>query len=139
MEESLFKSSIVESRSKFMHVKLQEIMQDMIDWLKEKGIKPVITETVTTLKEDARLGRTSKTHREGRAFDLRTRDWPRELIKEFENHFNSKFGKHGALGATTMQPNLLVWHDAGYGEHFHVQLARQYAVRIPKDMDSKIA
>lgn len=134
---SHFKSSLIESRSNFMHTELHKIMMDALHWLESKGIHGVITETVTTLKEDAQIGRKSVTHREGRAFDLRTRDWPRELIKEFETHFNAKFGRMGAVGQLTLQPTLLVWHDVGHGEHFHIQLSKTYAMKIPKDMDTQ--
>lgn len=137
---SHYKSSIIERRAKFMHPFMQQILNEMLEWLKAEGVHGVVTETITTLKEDAALGRKSVTHREGRAFDLRTRDWDRKLLKRFLDHFNKKYGKYGSLGTTTMQPTLLVHHDAGHGEHIHVQLMKQYAVKVPKDLDvAKIA
>lgn len=135
MSQSHFKSQLINDRLKFMNPQLTEIMNEMIQWLTAKGVFPVITETVTTLKEDAALGRKSSTHREGRAFDLRTRDWPAPLKKEFEDYFNKKYGSLGALGATTLQPTFLVFHDIGWGEHFHVQLNKTYAMKVPKDID----
>ena len=132
-----FKSQVIADRCIYMHPLAQQIMKEMITWIEAKGENAVITETVTTLKEDAKVSRKHSTHREGRAFDVRTRDWPRELVKEFETHFEKLYGSMGAVGSVTLIPNFLLFHDIGHGEHFHVQLAKRYAVEVPKDMDAK--
>ena len=130
-----FKNSTIELRAKYLHPFVFQVMEEMIEWCLEKGVNPVVTETVTTLIEDAKLGRLSKSHQQGRAFDLRSRDWPRPLLKEFEDHFNSKYGKLGAIGGTTLQPDLIVWHDAGFGEHFHIQFNKSYLMTLPKVLE----
>jgi hypothetical protein len=135
LKSEYFKDQTAMDRAKFMHPQLHKIMEEMIDWLLEKGIHPVVTETVTTLIEDTQRKRVSSTHREGRAFDLRTRDWPAEIVKEFETHFENKYGTLGAVGSTTLTAHLLVYHDTGLGMHFHVQLSRAYTVaniKLPK-------
>lgn len=130
-----FKDSTVELRAKYLHPFVFQVMEEMVLWCLGKNLSPVITETVTTLIEDAKLKRFSKSHQQGRAFDLRTRDWPRELLKEFQDYFNSKYGKLGALSGTTLQPNLILWHDSGHGEHFHVQFNKNYLMTLPKVLE----
>lgn len=128
------KTELVHHRSKYLHPKMAEILLEMITWLKGEGVAGVVTESVTTLVEDARLGRKSITHREGRAGDIRTLGWSKELIAKFQNHFNLKYGKLGALSPTTMEPSLIVYHDSGHGAHMHVQLNKSYAVKMPKEL-----
>lgn len=134
---SNFKSETAAERFEYLHPFLQEMLFEMIQWLSDRNIHGVITETVTTPEEDAALGRKSVSHQEGRASDLRTRDWPRNTVKEFLDHFNEKYLKHGATRASNGQLALLVFHDSGHGEHIHIQLARSYALKMPKSLSSQ--
>ncbi len=126
---SFFKNELVEERSKLMHPEVIKIMYEMITWVFHvHEINPVITETVTTREEDKFLGRKSSTHNEGRAFDMRTRDWTKAQITQFREYFNKLYGHLGAL-TTKNEPILIVHHDAGHGPHFHVQFNRDFTVQ----------
>lgn len=130
-----FKTDKVRIRFQYLHPKMQEIAEEMVEWLLGKGIDPEITETVTTLKEDAAIGRVSDSHRKGRAIDIRTRNWPRPLVKIFETHFEKKYGSLGAIGATTGVPNFLLFHDIGHGEHYHAQLNKKFTMVMPNELE----
>lgn len=135
VDEIYFKSKKVADRSKFMHEFAYTLMEIMVDWAVDKGVNPVITETVTTEKEDRALSRVSVTHRQGRAFDIRSSGWGKGLIKDFIDTFNKLYGQYGAISSVDNKPRLIIHHDSGSGMHFHVQLARSYAVKIPNDLD----
>lgn len=131
-----FKSDRAYNRVLFLHPIALLILWDMMIYCTDNNLEFMVTETVTTLKEDSDLGRLSSTHRSGRAFDLRNRSWSLWEIKKFENHFREKYNeKYGAL---TKQGNrrLIVSIPHGSGPHFHVQIAKEYAKDINyKDLD----
>ena len=133
-----FKSSKVEIRSKYLNPLAYTLMEIMVDWLELKGVSPIITDTVSTIKEDYALGRKSQTHREGRAFDIRTQGWGKGLIREFAATFTKLHGNMGAISKITGKPVLLLHHNSGSGDHFHVQLNREYIVKMPVDLDQLV-
>ena len=121
-----FKTKKIEDGVEDMHRMIRIIMWEAIEFLKDRGYKPTITATFSTEREDQLLGRKSKTHREGRAFDLRTWDLPDDIIQVLMNHFNTKYGYMGAISYTTKLPRLIVHHDAGTGAHLHFQVSPNY-------------
>ncbi len=88
----------------------------------------MVTETVTTKAEDKALKRVSDSHQEGRAFDVSTRGWNDWGIQEFMSSFESKYKALGAIGHKDGKPVLIVRHDTGRGDHFHIQINKKYAV-----------
>lgn len=105
-----------------MHTKAQEVCKYAIEQAIALGVKdPVITETKTTLELDKALGRVSKSHSEGRAFDMRTWNMKPEQIKTLAGVLNAKYGAIGAINKLG-QRQLVVYHDIGLGPHLHVQL-----------------
>ena len=121
-----FKTKKIEDGVEDMHRMIRIIMWEAIEFLKDRGYKPTITATFSTEREDQLLGRKSKTHRQGRAFDLRTWDIPDCDVRCCINHFNTLYGYMGAISYTTNLPRLIVWHDAGTGAHLHVQISPNY-------------
>ena len=132
-----FKSDKVCTRAQYLHPEVKSLMVEMIKWAAFRQITPLITETVTTLKEDAALKRVSSSHREGRAFDMRNQDWKPEQIKEFVTHFEKLYGSKGAIGGTTLKPNLIEEKEHGSGPHFHVQFNKNYAMALPAELEGK--
>jgi hypothetical protein len=110
-----------------LHPLLVDVMADMYTWAVDNELPFVITETVTTAQEDAKLGRTSASHRECRAFDLSSRDWKHDQIVEFVKHFNFKYSDIAAISKFAPVATLVVYHDSGHGPHFHVQIHAKYA------------
>lgn len=132
-----FKTKKVEVRFQYLHPLAKSIIQEMLEWLKLEGVDGVITETVTTPWEDGLLQRKSKTHQQGRAWDLRTRNWSKELIEKFQEKFGKKYGIFGAISPITKRPIFLLHHDSGHGDHFHCQLSGQYALALPSELEPK--
>ena len=125
--KSAFKTELIKNRSLFLHPITLMILCDMVLWASSRGIPVSITETFTSKEEDQALNRVSSSHAEGRAFDLSTRGWTEDQIKVFINDFDKKYGTYGAIGQSGL-PALIVRHDTGRGDHFHVQVSRKYSV-----------
>lgn len=121
---TFFKSKTDCLRQEYLCTDLFLIMCDMLLWCKENNIPPLVTGALSTAQEDKKLKRVSTSHREGRAFDLRSRDFSETQRKDFIKHFTDKYGKLGALSASTKKPTLIVYHDSGQGLHFHVQVRK---------------
>ena len=119
------KEKELQSEIQQVHPRLQCLIEEMAFYVNGKGYRFVITDLLSDALEDARLNRVSTSHREGRAVDIRTRDFSREFVREFENYFEAKYGKFGAISKKTGKRNLIVFHDNGHGEHFHVQISRE--------------
>lgn len=81
-----------------------------------------VTSTVSDLKEDQRLGRTSSSHREGRAFDISIRGWTTDDIDNFKLDLEKKFGEYGAVSARDGVKRLVVVHT-GTAPHIHIQIS----------------
>jgi len=127
-----FKTSEIKDRSLFIHPLAMMIMAEMIHWAHVRGIPVSITETLTTEEEDSKLKRVSTSHREGRAFDISTRGWTEDQIKLFMEDFSKKYASLAAIGSSG-NPALIVRHDTGRGDHFHVQINRKWALIKPME------
>lgn len=64
----------------------------------------------------------SRTHSEGRAFDVSTRGWTAKQIDDCIVYMNDKVGHLGAYSASDGKQRVIVRHDAGMGDHFHCQI-----------------
>lgn len=84
----------------------------------------VVTSTVSDIREDERLGRTSASHREGRAFDISIYGWTTDDIDNFKFEMERKFGDLGAWTHRGEQ-RLVVVHN-GTAPHIHVQISREF-------------
>jgi hypothetical protein len=113
-----------------LHPKMQEVAKFAVDQAILLGVEnPVITETVTTKEIDKALGRVSVSHQQGRAIDLRTWNMNEaQLIKLF-NLLSVHYSSIGAWTKTGIR-QLIVHHDSGHGDHFHIQLDRSFALEI---------
>ena len=122
-----FKTPEVENRFKDMADLAQRIALDMDLWTKEKyNIEITLTATTSTTAEDKELSRVSSTHRDRRAFDVRTGDLPDEVVAELCAVFRKKYGRFGAVSSAI--PSLIIYKPHGTGPHLHVQLSRKYSL-----------
>ena len=108
-----------------MHPLLQMILTDGAWWAYQRNLDFVLTDTISTVKEDKKLGRTSKSHSDKRAADLRSWNWPERDKLEFKEYLTGKYGINGALSHSG-KIRLVVHHDSGHGEHFHIQLHSKF-------------
>jgi len=124
---SSFKTKTISDRALFLHPLALMILCDAVHWARVRNLPANIAETVTTPSEDKALNRVSDSHAQGRAFDLSTRGWDEESIAKFIEEFNRRYGSLAAIGSSG-NPALIVRHDTGRGDHFHIQINRKYAV-----------
>ena len=75
----------------------------------------------SSLTEDA-PNRKSKTHADGRAFDLSVRGWNEAIIDEYIIYMEEKCGFFGAISSSDGEQRIVVYHDAGTGSHLHTQV-----------------
>ena len=104
---------------------LKSLLIDMSKWVSSKGYKFVITDLLSEAIEDKKLKRVSSSHREGRAADIRVRDWPKDFRKLFEEYFEKRYSNIAAISAKTGEANLILIHDNGVGGlHTHIQIRK---------------
>lgn len=125
--EHAFKTKLIADRAKYLHPITLDILTDAVQWATGHGLPASITETVTTAAEDQKLKRVSRSHAQGRAFDLSTRGWDKDSIALFIKEFSAKYSDVAATGGSG-KPALIVHHDAGHGDHFHVQISAKYSI-----------
>lgn len=106
-----------------VRARLQIILEDMAKFTVLHGYVFMITDLLSEASEDIKLNRVSKSHLEGRAADLRVRDWPEWFRIKFETHFESKYKHHAAISKISGKSNLIEIHNNGNGEHCHIQIA----------------
>lgn len=132
-----YKTRLIAFRSRYLSVTAKEILEFACDWAQEHLKRDlVITETVTTQAEDAALKRVSNSHATGRAFDISSKGWNQNDIDALAKALRDRYGAVGAISSKTQKPNLVVVHNAGTGNHFHVQVSNEYAT--PKDVLAKM-
>ena len=90
-------------------------------WLKGRfGIDLLIT---SVLRED------SETHSQGRAIDVRVRDWPEGAAGEAEEWINEHFVT-GVVKRDGGPMKVAVRHDVGRGDHIHLQVAKGRGAQV---------
>jgi hypothetical protein len=119
-----FKESGDQNLFFFLHPFLMMIATDMAHYCYLHNQPFMITDTVSSLQRDLVLKRKSDTHRTNRAIDLRTHHYTKSFLFDFVAHFDSKYGKFGAV--VDGKPNLLVVKS----DHIHVQLNREFSISL---------
>lgn len=67
---------------------------------------------------------TSNTHPDGRAIDASTSGWSASDINDCIEFVVEKAGELGAISKIGGKPNVIYYHNAGLGDHFHLQVSR---------------
>lgn len=112
-----------------MHPITVMILAAAIVWAEERGLPVSVTETLSAKAEDVALRRVSRTHLEGRAFDISMRGWNPEAQKAIVENLDASFAKYGAVNQGG-ELALCRVHDAGTGLHLHVQIHSCYALPV---------
>jgi hypothetical protein len=103
---------------------LKFILLDMASYFNANGYDFVVTDLFSEIQEDRKLKRVSSSHREGRAADIRVKGIPDEFLKTFEEKFERIYMNEAAISLKTNQPNLILRHNVGAGDHLHVQVKK---------------
>ena len=96
---------------------LLEIFASFTLWSHQRGLPVVVTSII-----DDSVKRVSSTHKTGRAIDISARGWDKVSIKEAVEHFNFIYKRYGAVSYSDGQARAIVFHNSGYGDHFHLQV-----------------
>lgn len=116
------------NRIPFLHPMTMRILCEFIEYCDQKKLPCMITDTITTTKEDSSLQRVSDTHRTARAFDGSLKGWTSDQRIDCLTYFNGKYPQLGAISPTDGKPYLVIAHDAGTGLHLHFQIRRDLAL-----------
>lgn len=120
-----FKTEKAKEQWPFVNINVKNAVYDMSEFMfKKYGINIVVTETKTTLKEDEALNRVSSSHREGRAIDIRTKDWPTGAVSELKKEFEYLDEEIGAISSKDRKRRFIVDMPHGSGPHLHLQIGR---------------
>lgn len=76
---------------------------------------------ITSLFTDKVEGRKSQTHAQGRAGDASVQGWTYVQIQRCIDFMNEHCGHLGAYSARDGIQRVIVYHNAGSGNHFHMQ------------------
>jgi len=112
----------------FLHPLAVLVMFDMANWCHSRGIEYVVTDTISTLKKDKKLGRQHSGHRDRRSFDLRSWTFSEKEKQAFMNHYNTKYKEIAQISSSDLVSRLVVLHGEGDNEHFHVGLHPRFTV-----------
>jgi hypothetical protein len=102
----------------------QILAEDMGRFFQMNGYKLILTDIISNEAEDKRLGRVSSSHREGRAWDFRTRGLPKDFLAIVEKRYEHLYKHWAAISKESGKENLILYHNNGNGEHGHVQIRR---------------
>lgn len=117
-----FKDGAAAAEFDQLRPKLQMILNEMGRFCELSGHRFVLTDLLSSAADDARLGRVSNSHREGRAADVSVKGWPEEFTAHFMAWFAKLYGKEGAVSKSDGVQRLIVRHNIGHGDHLHVQV-----------------
>jgi len=131
-------------RAQFMDVTVACILSDIISYIEREisteAVKTpaIVTCSVSTQAEDTKLKRVSSSHREGRAFDLRSVVFSPSGRAKLMKYVTESYGHFGAISTSTGMRNVILHKNSGYGWHFHVQFDKNFLVEglVGKDLDA---
>jgi hypothetical protein len=112
-----------------MNFLIAMIMFEMAAWCNVREIPFTVVDTISTKEEDTLLDRISSSHRDKRAFDLRSHSFTKTQQQEFIQHFNKKYKEDASISYSDFKPRLVVLHGEGSKEHFHVAINSRYAIK----------
>lgn len=99
----------------------QLLLLGLIKYCAGKEIPLVITSLIS---DRDGVKSSSSTHREGRAFDVRTFFWSDRDIEDCVVYFNTYFRNIAAVSASDKIPRAAVYGDEKHMDHIHFQVRR---------------
>lgn len=113
-----------------VHPLLLMVLADMSWWCHKRNIDFVLTDLLSSLKRDKKLGRRSDSHRTARAADLRSRTFTDSQKEEFVDYFNDKYAYIASVSSSDLTPRMVVLHGDGANEHFHIAIHSKFSLKI---------
>ena len=96
-------------------------------WEKHR-VNLVITQTVSTMEQDKKLGRVSSSHREHRAIDIRTKDLPILVVNDLVSYINTRWAYKKYHYLSNSGSRRLAYFHHGSEQHIHLAIGAQYAI-----------
>ena len=84
---------------------------------------------VTSVLPEQGIERRSDSHKEGRAVDVRTKDWSAKMVVDSQSWLVANF-KTGVDFKDGREMLPCHYHNSGYGAHFHLQVASNNRLTI---------
>ncbi len=112
----------------YLHPLLVMVMFDMSYWCSMNNIDFVVTDTISTIKKDIKLGRKHSGHRRAVAFDVRSRTFSEEQQEKFIEIFNDRYNHIAQISESDLVARLVVLHGEGDNEHFHVGINYRFGI-----------
>lgn len=92
-------------------------------------VELTITDTISTLAEDKKLNRTSSSHRECRALDIRTKDLDPFVVSDIIEYINNKEEyKRFHYVSSSGRKRLAFLHTTD-AAHIHLSIHSNYAIK----------
>lgn len=101
----------------YMRPRLMLVLSYISEYCKNNGMPLMITSLFTDYAGE----RVSKSHEDGRAFDMSIKNWPEREIDKFKKHMK-QFNKYGAYSRSDFKQRLVVDHGKGDNRHLHIQV-----------------
>jgi len=117
-----FKNDDARNTYEQLDSRLKDSAYEIAVWCRDRKLPFVITRCVSEMIKNV-----SKTniHAEGRAFDMSIRGFTADECDDFVHDMNEKFSESiGAYSLTDGKPRFCIYHNAGLGMHFHLQVRK---------------
>ena len=95
-----------------------------VKYAKENNLPVVVTSMIDSPEISKRLNRVSTTHDDGRAIDISAKDWPLLHCHRVTTKINDKYARDYGTCPPNGKPRVVVFHNSGHGDHFHLQVKR---------------
>ena len=95
-------------------------------------VELTVTDTISTLAEDKKLNRTSSSHRECRAIDIRTEqdDLDSFIIADLVNYINNKPEYKRFHYLSNSGSKRLAYYHIGSAPHIHLAIHKQFGLSL---------
>jgi hypothetical protein len=113
-----------------LHPALIMIFSDLYLYAKDTLNKELtITSTISTPSEDSSLQRVSSSHLQHRALDISAKNLSHSDIQKMMDYIHKKdaYKKYHYLSNSGIK-RLLLFHNNGNGDHFHLAIHARYAI-----------
>jgi hypothetical protein len=135
-----YKTDDVKTGYALLHPIVRELCEAVDRWSLEYDKKPItLTESLSTPERDKALKRESPAHSEGRAVDIRTRDWTSQKLTACLKFFNEKYLYLGYLRRSTGKRILMYLHGEGDARHIHLAIGIDVIEKYKKSYPSWVA
>lgn len=102
-----------------LHPDLYQVIGWVKNYSEERGLSFVITSLISDREGVKSI---STTHADGRAFDIRIRDWPEAEIEKIQSRLVQVYGHIGAISRETGRATIIKRKST----HLHIQVRPTY-------------